>query len=252
MIVLIATDWGGMFVPEFSLVESFLRASFVYLSLVVLFRMILKRQTGSLGLPDVMLIVLVSECVSQALTAQASSISNGLAAVLGLLFWNYALDRLAHRWSWLQGLLEPQPIELVRNGQPIRENLDAEGITDDELEVQLRLRGIDKIAKVKIAHMEPDGEVSVIPKDEPSCDSPSTESRPPSIESAKSSDTPPNFDEITRQFLAAAANLQHALAWHEEQAEKHRDAAKAARKLLSHHGIRTHRTVEPQHEDAKA
>ena len=102
-------DWAGILVPDLSLVESFARASVVYLSLVVLFRVVLNRQTGSIGLPDVMLVVLVSECVSQSLSADAKSVPNGLAAVAALLFWSYALDRLSCRWPWLQRRLEPRP-----------------------------------------------------------------------------------------------------------------------------------------------
>ncbi|MBA4062685.1 MAG: DUF421 domain-containing protein [Isosphaera sp.] len=162
-----APEWAQVFVPDASLVETFLRASVVYLSLLVLFRVILKRQSGTIGLPDVMLVVLVSECVSPALTAQANSVPNGLAAVLALLFWNFALDRAAARWAWLRRLLEPRPVQLVRDGEPLRENMAAEGITDDELEAQLRGQGIDDVGKVKAAFIESEGTVSVIPKADP-------------------------------------------------------------------------------------
>ena len=84
-----------------------------------------------------MLVVLVSECVSAALSAEAKSVPNGLAAVAALLFWSFALDRLGHRWPWFQRLLEPEPLPLVRDGKPLRENLDRERITDEELEAQL-------------------------------------------------------------------------------------------------------------------
>src|SRR5215208_3622446 len=79
-------DPETMFVPDLSLLESFARASVIYLGLLALFRLVLKRQAGSLGLPDIMLAVLVSECVSQALSAGANSVPNALAAVSALLF----------------------------------------------------------------------------------------------------------------------------------------------------------------------
>ena len=85
-------NWEQMFVPDLSIVETFLRASAVYLALLILFRLVLKRQTGSIGLPDVLLVVLVSECVSASLSAEAKSIPNGLVAALALLLWNYVLD----------------------------------------------------------------------------------------------------------------------------------------------------------------
>jgi uncharacterized membrane protein YcaP (DUF421 family) len=160
--------WGTLFIPDQSLLESFLRGSIVYLSLVVLFRVVQKRQGGTIGLPDVMLVVLVSECVSAGLSADAKSVPNGLVAVFALLFWSYTLDWLAYRWPWLRRLLEPQPLQLVKDGRPIRAHLDREHIANDELAAQLRESGIDDVSRVKAAYIEAEGTVSVIPADEES------------------------------------------------------------------------------------
>ena len=79
-----APSWAGMLVPDHSLAESFLRGSFVYLSLVVLFRVILRRQAGSIGLPDVMLVVLVSECGPGIQAKRSAPIGCGGAPALAL------------------------------------------------------------------------------------------------------------------------------------------------------------------------
>jgi uncharacterized membrane protein YcaP (DUF421 family) len=158
-------DWAGVFVPDASLAESFLRGSAVYLTLVVLFRLVLKRQGGSIGVPDVMLVVLVSECVSSALTANARSVPNGIVTVVSLLFWNYVLDWLAYRFPFARRVLEPEPLELIRDGRIVRENLTREQISHDELAAQLREQGIDEVALVKSAYLESEGSVSVIPFD---------------------------------------------------------------------------------------
>lgn len=215
-------NWERVFAPDLSLLETFLRASIVYLALIVLFRVILRRQSGSLGLPDIMLVVLVSESVSPALSGQANSVPNGLISVSALLFWNFALDWLSYRWPWLQRRLEPKPLELVRDGKPIRANLKAEEITDDELAAQLRLNGVEDVSKVKVATMESEGNVSVIPKDE----------------AGTQSQKPPDFEDVAKRFLAVAGELHKAVAWHEGQAAEHAAAAKQGRELLAEHGIR--------------
>lgn len=234
-------NWEQVFAPDLSLLESFLRASLVYLALIVLFRIILKRQAGSLGLPDIMLVVLVSECVSSSLSAEANSVPNGLAAVFGLLFWNYLLDRLACRWPWLQRRLEPQPLELVRDGKPIRENMKAEGISDSELSAQLRLNGVEGVAEVKVATIESEGAISVVPKGE----SPSSDP-PVEKEEQKPADGPPDFEGVARRFRAVAEELQKAVAWHDGKAAEHSAAAKDARELLAQHGIRLGRPPVPK------
>jgi uncharacterized membrane protein YcaP (DUF421 family) len=235
-------DWGQVFVPDLSLLESFVRGSAVYLSLVVLFRIVLKRQAGSLALTDVMLVVLISECASPALSAEAKSVPNGLVAVAALLFWNYVLDRLAYHWPWLQRLLEPRPLQLVKDGKLVRENMDAESITDEELEAQLREHGIDDVSKVKAAYIESEGNVSVIPKDDHK-PSPAPDGTPePTPET-------PDFDEAVRKYLAATDELRAAVTWHESQAGAHHATAKAARELLSRRGARPGRSAKPKSDD---
>lgn len=190
-----APDWAEMFVPDGSLGESFLRGVLVYLCLLVLFRVVLRRQSGSIGLPDVMLAVLVSEAVSNGLTADFRSLPNALAVALAMLLTNFALDWLSHRFARVRKLLEPDPVELVRDGRPVRENMDRERISDDELAAQLRLNGVEEVGRVKVATLEPDGEVSV-------------------IRSA------PRYDveEATAKLLEASRVLRRALDWHRKQA----------------------------------
>lgn len=221
-------NWEQMFVPDVSIVETFLRASAVYLSLLILFRIILKRQTGSIGLPDVLLVVLVSECVSASLSAEAKSVPNGLVAVLALLLWNYALDWLAYRWPWLERRLEPKPLPLVQDGHLLRENMVSEELTDEELMAQLRMNGIDDVSRVKVAFMESGGAISVVPKEE-------GQPKPKSNADQESDAT--DFEGSLKRFLAGAENLRAAMEWHEKQATDHRVAAKTAREVLARHGV---------------
>jgi uncharacterized membrane protein YcaP (DUF421 family) len=238
-------DWAAIFVPDASLLGSFARGSVVYLSLIALFRIVLRRQTGSIGLPDIMLVVLLSECVSASLSAEAKSVPNGLAAVLALLFWSYALDRLGHRWPWFQRLLEPVPVPLVRDGLPLREHLDREGITEDELMAQVRAGGVDDLSRVKLATLEADGNVSVVERDAPDDVPPVRASK-----GDRAAEPPigPEFDTAVKAFVEAAARVQEAVAWHEERANEHRTAARAARKLLARYGVRAVRTPPPDTE----
>jgi len=155
-------EWDGMFIPDVSLLESFLRASGVYLGILLLFRVVLRRQSGGIGLPDVMLAVLVSECVSQALGAEAKSIPNGLASVAALLFWSYTFDRLAYRWRWIERLLEPRSVPLIASGKVLEQNMSKEGITAEELASQLREHGVEDAARVHSAVLESDGCISVV------------------------------------------------------------------------------------------
>lgn len=222
-------DWGSIFVPDASLFESFLRGSVIYLSILVLFRIVMKRQSGSLGLPDVMLVVLVSECVSSGLSSETKSVLNGLVAVSALLFWSYVLDRLGHRWHLFQRLLEPQPVVLVENGKPNRENLDREGITDEELLSQVREHGIDDLKRVKTAILESEGTLSVIPR--------GVAPGAGAVGSSRSAESG-EIEEYVRKFVAVADELREAIDRHEQAAADHRAAAKTTRAVLARYGLR--------------
>ena len=247
-----APNWKAIAVPDVPLAESFVRGVAVYLALIVLFRVAMRRQAGALGLPDVMLVVLVSECVSQSLSATAQSVPNGLVAVLALLASNYGLDRLANRWPWLHRRLEPPPRDLIRDGRPVRENLDAEGVSDEELATQLRLNGVGDMAGVARAVMEPEGEISVVPKDaaEGGAKGGDTAQSPTLPEPQANRDAaPPDVDAALARFLTAAEGLRAAVAWHDGRAAAHRATSAAAREALSRHGVRPGRAVRPQSAD---
>jgi uncharacterized membrane protein YcaP (DUF421 family) len=231
-------EWAEVFAPDRSLFESFLRGTVVYFTVLVLVRVFPKRQIGSVGLTDVLLLVLLSECVSQALNANSLSVANGAAAVAALLFWNFFLDWLSYRWRWLQRILEHEPVKLVEDGRPIPENLRNERLTDEELRTQLRLKGIDDVSRVKKVMIEPEGKLSVIPKDPVAAVAPGAGATPDADQE------PADFDSCMRRFLAAAQSLRSCVDWHEGQAAEHRKAAKEAREALARHGLRGRKVFE--------
>lgn len=189
-------EWDNVFGPDLALAESFLRGTLVYFGILILFRVVLKRQAGGVGLPDIMLAVLVSECVSSSINANANSVPNGLAAAGALLFWSYAIDWATYRWPWLARRLDPPPVPLIEDGRMLRENMARELLTEAELCEHLRLNGVDDPAKVKSARIEAGGEVSVIEKENgPAADGPT-----------------PDFARALERFLAAARELEAAAA----------------------------------------
>jgi uncharacterized membrane protein YcaP (DUF421 family) len=236
-------NWAEIFAPNKSLFESFLRGSAVYFTVLVLVRIVPKRQVGSVGLTDVLLLVLLSECVSQALNNNSPSVLNGAVAVLALLFWNFILDWLAFRWPWFRNVLEPQPVQLVRDGQVLAKNMNRERLAEDELLTQLRQKGFDSLERVKSVYLESEGKVSVVPADPPAAVAPGAP--------APDGDTQPkDFEHALRRFMASAKALRDAVDWHEAQAAEHKKSAKEAREALARHGLRGRKVFESLAEPA--
>lgn len=160
-----AVDWRGAFVPSVSPFEIILRGTVMYLSLFILLRVVLKRQSGNFALADLLLIVLIADASQNGMAADYKSATDGLLLVLTLVFWNYAMDWLGYRFKSLQNWVFPGPLPLVENGKMLRENMRQELITVGELMAHLREEGIDNVAEVKAAFIEGDGQISVIRKD---------------------------------------------------------------------------------------
>lgn len=157
-----SVSFQDLFSVDTPLIEIFIRGSAVYLGIFLLLRVVLKRQSGSMGMGDMLLIVMIADAAQNGMADDYRSVTDGLALVATLVFWDWLLDALSYHVPLLGRLLEPQPLQLVRNGRIIQANMRREMMTRDELMSQLREHGVDQIGKVRRAYMEPDGKLSVV------------------------------------------------------------------------------------------
>ncbi|HET6594672.1 MAG TPA: YetF domain-containing protein [Anaerolineales bacterium] len=155
-------DWKSLFLPDVPLLEIILRGSVLYITLFVLLRVVLKRQAGSLGMTDLLLITLLADASQNAMAGGYNSIVSGIVLVCTIIFWSYFLDWLGFRVPWFGRLVEPAPLPLIKRGKLLRRNMRHELITEEELMSQLREQGLDDFAKVKEAYIESDGHISVV------------------------------------------------------------------------------------------
>ena len=162
MEILVGVDWEKLFVPSTPLLETVLRGTLMYLALFLLMRFVLQRETGALGLADLLVVVLLADAAQNGLADDYSSIPDGVLLVGTILFWSYALNWPGYRVPSFERLLHPAPMPLIRNGRLLRKNMERELVTEEELMSQLRLQGVDDLGEVKAVHMEGDGRFSVI------------------------------------------------------------------------------------------
>jgi uncharacterized membrane protein YcaP (DUF421 family) len=147
-----------------NLLEIVLRTSAVYIVVVVGLRLVGKRHVAQLSTFDLVLILLISNAVQNAMVGENSSLVGGIVAAATLFLINYLFSFIAYKFRRVDKILEGTPTLLVHNGEPIATHLDQEKITLEELEQVIREHGIESIGEVKNATMELDGTISVIPK----------------------------------------------------------------------------------------
>jgi uncharacterized membrane protein YcaP (DUF421 family) len=158
-------DWTAMFVPEHSLVEIVARGTIMFIVLFSILRFFMKRQSGVIGIADLLVIVLIADAAQNAMANEYKSIPEGVLLVLTIVFWNFAIDWLGFHIPLIQRFTRPPPLQLIKDGELLRRNMRHEMITREELMSQLRQQGIDDPAQVKKAFIEGDGRISIIRRD---------------------------------------------------------------------------------------
>ncbi|WP_445287031.1 DUF421 domain-containing protein [Variovorax atrisoli] len=158
------SEVAELFAREFPVWHMVVRGTVVYWFLLLVFRFVLRRDIGSMGVADLLFVVLVADASSNAMQGEYKSIDDGLVLLATLVGWNFALDWLSYRFEPVARFLEPQPEVLIRGGRLNRRALRREMITTDELRGKLREQGVADFSEVRVARLESDGTLSVFKK----------------------------------------------------------------------------------------
>ena len=150
-----------MFVPTESILEVIIRGTIMFLGMYVLLR-VFRRQSGSVGIADLLVIVVIADAAQNGMAGESKSITEALILIATIVLWDWLFDWLGFKSQLLSRILQPQPLLLIENGKAIKKNLDSEFITEDELIAQLREQGIEEIGSVKKCFLESNGHFSVL------------------------------------------------------------------------------------------
>ena len=159
-------DLNALFRLDVSAVELFVRTSAVYLTLLTALRLTGRRTMGSLELPEMLMLVLIADGVQNGIAGEYRSITGALIVGGTIIGWNYLLTALAYHLPFARRLLHPEPLTLVADGRVRRDHMRRELLTEEELLSQLRTQGIEDPGQVKLACLEPDGELSVVRRED--------------------------------------------------------------------------------------
>ena len=157
-------DWAGMFTFTMPPLELVIRGALTYLFLFCLFRFAVRRDTGGLGLSDLLVLVIIADAAQNAMAGEYTSIVDGFVLIGTIIGLNLLLNWLSFRYPLFRRFALASPICIVRDGVKQEAALKRELITDEELLAMLHEHGVDDIAQVKRAWLEADGQVTVIRK----------------------------------------------------------------------------------------
>src|SRR5947208_6828288 len=148
------------------LLEIVARTATLYLVVLLGVRLSGKREVGQMTPFDLVLLLLISNSVQNAMTGSDTSLIGGIVAALVLLLMNYLVAELSGTNRRFRKLVEGQPTLLVHKGSIIMPHMANEHVSMDELERALREHGISSYHDVALAVLEVDGSISCLKYDE--------------------------------------------------------------------------------------
>ena len=141
-----------------------LRGIVVFTFLLVLTRIIGRRELSSLQPFDLILLIILGDAVQQGLTQDDYSLTGAGLAIGTIAILQVTVSWLGYRFPRARPMLEGTPIIVVQDGEVIERNLKRERLSVDEIAEQARLQGIAHLADVRWAVLETNGQISFIKK----------------------------------------------------------------------------------------
>ena len=149
-------------VPSLPLWEIALRGTLVYMGIVLLVRLVPKRNAGHISPNDLLTLIVIGGIGTDAIMGGSTSLLDTLLLIAVILFWAWVLDKVEYHVPLLRRLLRHRQTPLIEDGRMIRRNMRRELVTEEELMSVLRKEGIEDLAMVESACLEADGEISVM------------------------------------------------------------------------------------------
>ncbi len=137
----------------------------IYLAMILGLRLLGKRELGQLSVYDLVLIIVISNSVQNAMVGSDNTLLGGLVAAITLLILNRTLTWFMVKSDTVRNWLEGEPALIVRDGKLLRGQMQREGVTTMHVLAAMREHGIGDLNNVQMAVLEVDGSISIVPKE---------------------------------------------------------------------------------------
>ena len=145
--------------------ELAIRATAIYVAVLVGLRLFGKREVGQFTLIDLVLILLLANAVQPAMTGPDTSLTGGLVIIVTLIVVNRAIAFARGRLPFVQWLVESPPTTIAQDGAWVPGALEREELSPEDVMMALHEHGLTDVKEVKLAVLEGDGMISVVPRD---------------------------------------------------------------------------------------
>lgn len=139
-----------------------LRATAIYLMVMVLVRVSGKRAVGQFTPFDLVLLILIGNAVQNGINGGDNSLTGAALMATTLIVLNYGVALVTARSRRAERLVEGEPVVLARDGRVFAHVLRRELVSDGDFAEALRMNNIEDVADVRLALLETNGHITVI------------------------------------------------------------------------------------------
>src|SRR6476646_7470569 len=139
-----------------------LRATFIFAFILLLTRVIGKRELGSMQPFDLILLIILGDALQQGLTQDDYTLTGAVLVVSTIAVLQVFVSWLGYRFPRTRPVLEGEPLILVQDGKVIERNLKRERLTVEEIAESGRQQQIAHLSEVRFAVLETSGTISFI------------------------------------------------------------------------------------------
>ncbi|HJR77516.1 MAG TPA: YetF domain-containing protein [Nitrospiraceae bacterium] len=149
--------------------DAVVRALFVYLFLLLMFRLAGRRTLSEMTSFDFVLLLIISEATQNAMIGNDYSITNGVLVIITLVGLDVLFTNWKHRSAFIERWLDGLPMILVDNGRPLEDLMDRARVDrEDILAIARESQGLERMDQIKYAVLEVGGGISIVPKSQSS------------------------------------------------------------------------------------
>jgi uncharacterized membrane protein YcaP (DUF421 family) len=146
-------------------IEIVVRTAIIYLLFLVFLRLSGKRQLGQFTLFDIALVLLAANALQPAMTGPDQSVTGGVIIVITIFSLNRLVAEARLRIPFVRDLLEFEPTVIGRDGHWLTDELEKQGLDVDDVDAALREHELERVDQMKLAVLEEDGSISIVPAD---------------------------------------------------------------------------------------
>jgi uncharacterized membrane protein YcaP (DUF421 family) len=154
--------WTDLFVPGVPWIEKLVRPAIVYGFLVVSLRLSGKRLLAQFTTYDLVVLLILSNTVQNAIIGNDNSVAGGLVGAVALLLLNAVVVQLTYRHHSIESVLEGSEEVLIEHGAVCPEVLIRRSITEAELQAAIQRQGYARFLDVERAVLTPSGQLTCV------------------------------------------------------------------------------------------